>query len=163
MAFSPERELTVLGGVEPVIDPPSGPISRLLRSIPVGISMASQQAQPAAAAPNALLPPWANNQDGWCRTIAADILKNRAQPSNLDIDRYLKLLLAYTAIWKKASESTASGARVKDVNPAPLFHFAAAFEFYVFAFTFGVCVCILSVAAARFVISTVLSHTLDTA
>jgi hypothetical protein len=52
------------------------------------------QAQPAATASHALLPPWANDQDGWCRTIAADVLKNRVQPSDLDIDRYLKLLLA---------------------------------------------------------------------
>jgi hypothetical protein len=45
------------------------------------------------------------------------------------------------------------------VDPAPLFHFAAAFEFYMFALTFVVCVCLLSLAAARFVIGTVISHT----
>lgn len=43
---------------------------------------------------HALLPLWANNQDGWPRAIAADVLKNRVQPSDLDIDRYLKLLLS---------------------------------------------------------------------
>lgn len=43
---------------------------------------------------HALLPRWANDQDGWCRAIAGDVLKNRTQPSNLDIDRYLKLLLS---------------------------------------------------------------------
>src|SRR5690348_17220687 len=48
----------------------------------------------------ALLPRWANDQDGWSRTIAADVLKNRVQPSNLDIDRYLKVLLSE----KKLSE-----------------------------------------------------------
>src|SRR6202789_949538 len=42
----------------------------------------------------ALLPRWANDQDAWSRTIAGDILKNRVQPSDLDIDRYLKLLLS---------------------------------------------------------------------
>jgi AAA domain-containing protein len=50
----------------------------------------------------ALLPKWANEQDGWCRTIAGDGLKSRVQPSELDIDRYLKLLLS----GKKLSEET---------------------------------------------------------
>ena len=45
------------------------------------------------------------------------------------------------------------------MDRARLFHFAAAFEFYVFAVTFVVCVCILSVAAALFVVTTLLSHT----
>ena len=53
----------------------------------------------------ALLPKWANEQDGWCRTIAGDVLKNRVQPSDLDIDRYLKLLLSE----KKLSEETFRG------------------------------------------------------
>jgi energy-coupling factor transporter ATP-binding protein EcfA2 len=53
------------------------------------------QQQPAdAQASNALLPRWANDQDGWSRTIAGDVLKNTAQPSDLHIDRYLKLLLS---------------------------------------------------------------------
>jgi energy-coupling factor transporter ATP-binding protein EcfA2 len=43
---------------------------------------------------HALLPRWANDQDGWPRTIARDVLKNRVQASDLDIDRYLKLLLS---------------------------------------------------------------------
>jgi len=47
-------------------------------------------AQPSRA----LLPRWANDQDGWCRTIANDVLKNTVQPSNLDIDRYLALVLS---------------------------------------------------------------------
>ena len=42
----------------------------------------------------ALLPRWGNNHDGWCRTIAAAILKSRSQASDFDVDRYLKLLLA---------------------------------------------------------------------
>src|SRR5438445_8665406 len=42
----------------------------------------------------ALLPRWANNHDGWCRAIAADVLKNKVQPSDLEIDHYLKLLLS---------------------------------------------------------------------
>jgi len=49
---------------------------------------------------HALLPRWANDQDGWSRTIAADVLKNSVAPSDLDIDRYLKLLLSE----KKLSE-----------------------------------------------------------
>lgn len=48
----------------------------------------------------ALLPRWANDQDAWSRTIAGDVLKNAVQPSDLDIDRYLKLLLSE----KKLSE-----------------------------------------------------------
>ena len=54
-------------------------------------------AQPSANVPattlNALLPRWANDHDGWCRAIAADILRNPAQASDTDIDRYLRLLL----------------------------------------------------------------------
>jgi hypothetical protein len=42
----------------------------------------------------ALLPRWATDQDGWSRTIAGDVLKNRVQPSDLDIHRYLKVLLS---------------------------------------------------------------------
>src|SRR5581483_11232502 len=54
----------------------------------------------AGAPAQALLPRWANDQDGWARIIATDVLKNRVQPSDLDIDRYLKLLLSE----KKLSE-----------------------------------------------------------
>lgn len=51
--------------------------------------------QSAGAQPShALLPRWANDQDGWSRAIAGDVLKNRVQPSDLDIDRYLKLLVS---------------------------------------------------------------------
>ena len=56
--------------------------------------MPNQQQQAGAQVLHALLPRWANNQDGWPRTIAGDVLKNRVQPSDLDIDRYLKLLLS---------------------------------------------------------------------
>ena len=54
------------------------------------------QAQTGAAkeASHALLPEWANDQDGWVRSIATDILKNRVQSSDSDIDRYLELLVA---------------------------------------------------------------------
>src|SRR5207249_3989295 len=67
-------------------------------------NMASQQPQPLAIAPtsNAPLPTWANGQDGWCRTVTADVLKNRIQPSDADIDRYLKVVLAE----KKLSDDT---------------------------------------------------------
>lgn len=54
----------------------------------------------SAQPPRAILPRWANEQDAWCRTIAGDVLKTRVQPSDLDIDRYLKLLLSE----KKLSE-----------------------------------------------------------
>ena len=40
------------------------------------------------------LPRWANGQDSWARAIAGDILKNRVQCAESDIDRYLKVLLA---------------------------------------------------------------------
>jgi len=53
-----------------------------------------------ALPPRSLLPRWANDQDGWSRTIAGDVLKRRAPPSDLDIDRYLQLLLSE----KKLSE-----------------------------------------------------------
>jgi len=43
--------------------------------------------------PPAILPRWANQQDGWCCTIAADVLKSRVTPAQTDIDRYLKMLL----------------------------------------------------------------------
>ena len=40
------------------------------------------------------LPKWANAQDGWCRAIAADVLRNGVQLSDLDIDRYLNRFLS---------------------------------------------------------------------
>jgi hypothetical protein len=49
----------------------------------------------------ALLPRWANAQDGWCRAITVDILNTKCRPSDLDIDRYLKVLLSE----KKLSEA----------------------------------------------------------
>ncbi len=54
----------------------------------------TNQQQPHAQPSHALLPRWANDQDGWPRTIAGDVLKNRVQAADLDIDRYLKLLLS---------------------------------------------------------------------
>jgi energy-coupling factor transporter ATP-binding protein EcfA2 len=56
--------------------------------------MPNQQQHAGAKASHALLPRWANDQDGWSRTIASDVLKNKVQASDLDIDRYLKLLLS---------------------------------------------------------------------
>jgi hypothetical protein len=56
--------------------------------------MPNQQQSAVAQASQALLPRWANDQDGWSRAIADDVLKNRVQPSDLDIDHYLKLLLS---------------------------------------------------------------------
>ncbi len=40
----------------------------------------------------ALLPRWANQQDGWVRAIVADILKNPVQASDADVDRYISVL-----------------------------------------------------------------------
>ena len=59
-----------------------------------------------AQASQQLLPKWANAQDGWCRSIAADVLKNGVQASDLDIDRYLKQFL---------SEKKLSQEHLKDV------------------------------------------------
>jgi energy-coupling factor transporter ATP-binding protein EcfA2 len=56
--------------------------------------MSNQQESVGTQSSHALLPRWANDQDGWCRAIAANVLKNRARPSDLDIDPYLKLLLS---------------------------------------------------------------------
>ena len=52
--------------------------------------MSSDSPQP----PHALLPRWANNQDSWLRSIVRDVLDNRVQCADGDIDHYLKLLLA---------------------------------------------------------------------
>ena len=51
-----------------------------------------------------LLPKWANAQDGWCRAIAADALKNGVQASDLDIDRYLKQFLSEKKLSKEPFE-----------------------------------------------------------
>src|SRR5262249_31029924 len=56
--------------------------------------MTTHRGRPLATASHGLLPVWANSQDGWCRTLAADVLNTRVQPSDVGIDRYLKLLLA---------------------------------------------------------------------
>jgi AAA domain len=46
------------------------------------------------SAPQALLPRWANNNDGWVRRIVDDVLKSGTRPRDLDIYNYLKILLA---------------------------------------------------------------------
>ena len=51
-----------------------------------------------------LLPKWANAQDGWCRAIAADALKNGVQASDLDIDSYLKQFLSEKKLSKEPFE-----------------------------------------------------------
>lgn len=59
------------------------------------------ESQPSVAQESrALLPRWANEQDGWVRTIVGDVLKNGGLTSDLDVDRYLKLLVSE----KKLSE-----------------------------------------------------------
>jgi energy-coupling factor transporter ATP-binding protein EcfA2 len=62
------------------------------------------QEQTVAQTP-AILPRWANNQDGWSRTIVGDVLKNRVQPSNLDIDLYLKILLSEKKLSEEACDT----------------------------------------------------------
>lgn len=49
---------------------------------------------PSSSTRPALLPRWANGQDSWVRTIVTDVLGTRLPPSDPDIDRYMKLLLA---------------------------------------------------------------------
>jgi hypothetical protein len=41
-----------------------------------------------------ILPRWANSQDGWARTIVADVLNTRLAPAEAEIDKYLQLLLS---------------------------------------------------------------------
>ena len=62
--------------------------------------MATQQ-QPGQA----LLPSWANDQDGWCRSIASDVLRHLVQPADADIDGYLKTLLAEKKLSDEAYEA----------------------------------------------------------
>lgn len=54
--------------------------------------MGTQKATTEVSQP--LLPKWANTQDGWCRTIAADVLKNGVPAADSDIDRYCKQFLS---------------------------------------------------------------------
>ncbi len=61
-----------------------------------------------------LLPKWANAQDGWCRAIAADVLKNGVQASDLDIDRYLKQFLSEK---KLAQEPFEDVPQIEDRQP----------------------------------------------
>src|SRR5687767_1589003 len=83
--------------------------------------MASQQQTPGTLAPesHALLPPWANGQDSWCRIAAADVLKNRVNPSDADIERYLKLLLAEKRLSDDAFEAVPR-IEEKQVDGSPL-------------------------------------------
>lgn len=67
--------------------------------------MPNQEQNAGAQASHALLPRWANDQDGWSRAIATDVLKNRVRPSDLDIDRYLKLLLSEKKLSPEAFEA----------------------------------------------------------
>lgn len=74
---------------------------------------------PPTTSSHALLPRWANNHDGWCRAIAADILKSKIQASDLDVDRYLKLLLSE----KKLSDEdfkTVPNIEEKELDANPL-------------------------------------------
>src|SRR5215470_11638268 len=55
----------------------------------------------------AALPKWANEQDGWCRIIVGDVLRTRLQPTDLDIEGYLKLLLAEKKLSQEVFEVVA--------------------------------------------------------
>ena len=50
-----------------------------------------------------------NAQDGWCRAIAVDVLKNGVQASDLDIDRYLKQFLSEKKLSQGVLVQTAKG------------------------------------------------------
>src|SRR4051794_7210125 len=67
----------------------------------------SNEQHGGAQTSHALLPRWANEQDGWSRTLAGDVLKNRVLASDLDIDRYLKLLLAEKKLTAEPFETVA--------------------------------------------------------
>jgi len=67
----------------------------------------------------ALLPRWANGQDGWVRAIVTDVLANRIQASNTDIDRYLKLLLAEKKLSAEQFEPVPQ-LEEKELDTAPL-------------------------------------------
>ena len=64
-----------------------------------------------------LLPKWANAQDGWCRAIAVDVLKNGVQVSDLDIDRYLKQFLSEK---KLSQELFGDVPKIEEKQPAPV-------------------------------------------
>jgi energy-coupling factor transporter ATP-binding protein EcfA2 len=72
-----------------------------------GPPLMSNEQHSGAQTSHALLPRWANEQDGWSRTLAGDVLKNRVMASNLDIDRYLKLLLAEKKLSSEPFETVA--------------------------------------------------------
>jgi hypothetical protein len=74
---------------------------------------------PAGTSGGALLPRWANNHDGWCRTIVADILKSGCSAANADIDRYLKLLLSEKKLSDDAVEEVPK-IEEKEVDANPL-------------------------------------------
>jgi ABC-type cobalamin/Fe3+-siderophores transport system ATPase subunit len=74
---------------------------------------------PAESSGRALLPRWANNHDGWCRTIVADILKSGSSAANSDIDRYLKLLLSEKKLSDDAVEEVPK-IEEKEVDANPL-------------------------------------------
>lgn len=66
----------------------------------------------------ALLPEWANHQDGWVRAIVRDVLRDGIEVSDSDIDRYLKLLLSEKKLSSEPYESVSQiEARQHDLNP----------------------------------------------
>src|SRR5450759_4440622 len=91
----------------------------LAMSLWKGLVMSNQQQHAGAQASHALLPRWANDQDGWSRAIAGDVLKNRVEPSDLDIDRYLKLLLSEKKLSPEPFEAVPK-IEEKQVDPTPL-------------------------------------------
>ena len=75
--------------------------------------------QVAKVPSQALLPRWANDQDGWTRSIAIDVLKSRLQASDVDVDRYLKLLLAEKKLSDEPFEGVAK-IEEKQLDGSPL-------------------------------------------
>lgn len=65
-----------------------------------------------------LLPEWANNQDGWVRTIVRDVLRDGIETSDSDIDRYLKVLFSEKKLSSDPYEPVPEiEARQRDLNP----------------------------------------------
>ena len=75
---------------------------------------AIQEAQAPASQP--LLPKWANAQDGWCRALVADVLKNAVQASDLDIDRYLQQFLSEKKLSREPFVDVAKIERLGDAR-----------------------------------------------
>ena len=73
----------------------------------------------AGQSPETLLPRWANQQDSWIRTIVNDVLRNRAQSAEGDIDRYVRLFQGEKKLSDEPFEATPK-IEEKQVDANPL-------------------------------------------